>query len=91
MTSQRESRDNTLASMKTNEASVDQLRQHPARPETQYLRERQLLAEILPFSHATLWRMVAAGKFPRPIKLTERVTAWRSSEVHEWLDAQATA
>jgi predicted DNA-binding transcriptional regulator AlpA len=45
----------------------------------------------LPFSGATLWRKVNAGEFPRPIKLSERVTAWRVEDVREWIQARAAA
>jgi len=41
----------------------------------------------LPFSAATLWRMTKAGKFPAPVRLSERVTAWRVSDVRAWLNA----
>ena len=50
-----------------------------------YLRERELIAH-LPLSHSTLWREVKAGRFPAPIKLTERATAWRWGDVLAWLD-----
>jgi hypothetical protein len=33
---------------------------------------------ILPWSSATLWRRVKAGQFVQPVKLSERVTAWRA-------------
>ena len=45
---------------------------------------------LLPISSATLWRMVRAGKFPKPVKLTEGVTAWRADEVQAWLVKQHT-
>lgn len=41
---------------------------------------------MLPFSAPTLWRMVKAGTFPKPIKLGERITAWRIEEVQSWID-----
>lgn len=50
-----------------------------------YLRERELRTHV-PLSHSTLWREVAAGRFPAPIKLTERATAWRWGDVKAWLD-----
>ena len=50
-----------------------------------YLRERELLAHV-PISHSTLWREVVAGRFPKPIKLTERATAWRWGDVVAWLE-----
>lgn len=67
-----------------------------ALPETGFVREKQLVnqpakggqperAGIVAVSHATLWRMVAAKRFPAPIKLSEGVTAWRVEEVRQWL------
>lgn len=50
---------------------------HPARPVP------------LPFSAASIWRKVAAGAFPQPVKLGARTTAWRVSDVRAWLVAQA--
>lgn len=59
-------------------------------PKSGYIRLSQLIPEILPFSPATLWRMVKAGKFPKPIKLSERITAWNVSDIRTWLDALHT-
>jgi predicted DNA-binding transcriptional regulator AlpA len=56
-----------------------QLVQSPKRPET---------PAPLPFSAPTLWRKVKQGTFPRPIKLSERVTAWNVGSVRAWLAAQ---
>jgi predicted DNA-binding transcriptional regulator AlpA len=53
-----------------------------------FIRQSRLL-ESLPFSAATLWRNVKNGTFPRPVKLSERVTAWRVRDVAEWTQAQA--
>jgi len=52
-----------------------------------YVRERQILA-MLPFSKSTLWRKVKEGSFPKPVKLSERVTAWRVDEINDWMVAQ---
>jgi predicted DNA-binding transcriptional regulator AlpA len=38
----------------------------------------------LPFSNATLWRMVKSGDFPAPIKITPFITAWRNDDINEW-------
>ncbi len=46
-------------------------------PVTGYVRQAQLIPAIIPFSTATLWRKVRSGDFPPPIKLSERITAWR--------------
>jgi prophage regulatory protein len=56
-------------------------------PETGYLRQAQLIPVIVPVSAATLWRWVKAGKFPAPVKLSERVTAWSVESVRAWLES----
>lgn len=62
-----------------------------ALPATGYVRQAQLIPAPVPFSSATLWRKVAAGEFPAPVKLSARVTAWRVGEVRAWLEAHARA
>lgn len=58
------------------------------RLETGFLREKHLL-EIVPISHATLWRRVKEKTFPAPIKLSERVTVWRVEEILAWMNEMA--
>ena len=68
-------------------------------PDSALVRESQLVQSPkrphgtapLPFSAATLWRKVKAGTFPKPIKLSERVTAFKVGEVRSWLATQAAA
>jgi predicted DNA-binding transcriptional regulator AlpA len=52
-----------------------------------YMRQKELM-KILPFSAATLWRMVKAGTFVKPVKLSARITAWERAQVHQWLRKQ---
>lgn len=54
-------------------------------PATGYVR-LALLLQLIPFSRATVWRKVKDGKFPKPIKLSEHVTAWRVEDVRAWMD-----
>ncbi|MFM7000543.1 MAG: helix-turn-helix transcriptional regulator [Limnohabitans sp.] len=64
-----------------------------------FIRESQLVQSPkrpgrpapLPFSAPTLWRKVKAGTFPKPIKLSERVTGWKVGDVRAWMAAQAIA
>ncbi|BDU22044.1 AlpA family phage regulatory protein [Dyella sp. GSA-30] len=60
-------------------------------PSTGYLRQAQLVGHILPIGATTLWRWVKQGKFPQPIKLSERVTVWRCEDVKAWMDQQRAA
>lgn len=48
------------------------------------LSKRAVLKQI-PISAATLARRVAAGAFPRPIRIGKRRVAWVQSEVSDWL------
>jgi prophage regulatory protein len=34
-----------------------------------------------PVSRATIWRWVAAGHFPKPVKLSAGVTAWDNADL----------
>ncbi|AZU69883.1 AlpA family phage regulatory protein [Escherichia coli] len=54
---------------------------------TQYLRPKDL-ANQLGISVSSLWRWARTGKIPKPIKLSERVTAWSSTEINSWLEAK---
>lgn len=75
----------------TKKSAFDQL------PDNGHIRERQLVlsskhpgeAYVLPFSSATLWRKVKDGSFPRPLKLSERITCWRVGDVRAWLALKA--
>lgn len=60
-------------------------------PVAGYLRQNQLVGSILPIGASTLWRWVKLGKFPKPIKLSERVTVWRAEDVRAWMDGQRVA
>jgi prophage regulatory protein len=52
-----------------------------------FLRKPQVKAKTgLPFS--TMYEKIAAGEFPRPIKLSDRCSAWIESEVEEWQRAR---
>ncbi len=42
----------------------------------------------LPFSSPTLWRRVRDGSFPKPTKLSSRVTAWKVADVRAWIAAK---
>lgn len=66
-------------------------------PDSASIRQCELIrsggnpAAPLPFSAPTLWRKVKAGTFPKPTKLSTRVTAWQVGQVRAWMAAQAMA
>ena len=49
------------------------------------------LQELVPLSRSVIYDMIARGKLPRPVKLTSRVSAWKSSEVAAWLAEREAA
>lgn len=63
-------------------------------PETGYLRIRQIIGDpksdppvppIVPVSKSTWWDGVKTGRFPAPVKLGPRFTAWRVEDIRELL------
>jgi prophage regulatory protein len=70
-----------------------------ALPSSAFIRESQLVQSPkrpdspapLPFSAPTLWRKVKDGTFPKPHKLSRRVTAWKVADVRQWIDQQTAA
>ncbi|MGN8224607.1 helix-turn-helix transcriptional regulator [Gracilimonas sp. BCB1] len=37
---------------------------------------------------STLYRWISEGKFPRPIKLGDRKTAFREKDIQEWIESK---
>lgn len=40
----------------------------------------------IPVSRATWWAGVKSGRFPAPIKLGPRITAWRDADIQKLID-----
>ena len=53
-----------------------------------FVRPRQVL-EMIGVSRTTLWRMVRAGTFPRPVRITERNCGFVLDNVEAWMKARA--
>lgn len=70
-----------------------------ALPDDAFIREAQLVQSRkrpdvpapIPISAATLWRWTRAGNFPKPVRLSDRVTGWRVGDVRAWIARQAKA
>jgi predicted DNA-binding transcriptional regulator AlpA len=56
-------------------------------PATGFIRLPQVLA-VIPYCKSTLWARVKQGRFPRPVKLSARITAWRVEDIREYIAAQ---
>ena len=47
-----------------------------------FLRLKQVLM-LIPISRSSWWSGVATGKYPKPLKLGQRVTMWRTADIHK--------
>jgi prophage regulatory protein len=45
------------------------------------LRVNQIVGHILPISRSHFLAKVKSGEYPQPIKLSERVTCWKSEDI----------
>ncbi|WP_347986221.1 AlpA family phage regulatory protein [Methylomonas sp. AM2-LC] len=61
-------------------------------PETGYLRLAQIIGNpkanppipaLIPVSKSTWWEGVKSGRYPAPVKLGPRITAWRVEDIRE--------
>jgi hypothetical protein len=67
-------------------------------PETGFLRLRQIIGDpkaqppipaIIPVKKTCWWEGVRTGRFPKPVKLARRVTAWRVADIRRLVDQAA--
>ncbi len=67
-------------------------------PDVGFIRIRQIIGDktvnppipaIYPVSRAQLWRLIQEGKFPKPVKLGPRITAWRVEDIRDFISTKA--
>ena len=51
-------------------------------PETGFMRLAQVLT-VIPLGKTCWWEGVRSGRFPKPVKLSTRCTAWRAEDIRE--------
>jgi predicted DNA-binding transcriptional regulator AlpA len=58
-------------------------------PESGFVRLSSILAPSgpLPISRSSWWAGVAAGRYPKPVKLGPRITAWRVNDLRALIDS----
>ena len=68
-------------------------------PFTGYLRLLQIIGNpkanppiqgLIPVSKSTWWEGVKSGRYPKPVKLSARTTAWRAEDIRDLIDQLAT-
>lgn len=61
-------------------------------PEAGFLRLKQILGDakadpplppLIPIKKSSWWAGVKTGRFPKPVKLSQRVTAWRVEDIRK--------
>jgi predicted DNA-binding transcriptional regulator AlpA len=50
----------------------------------QVIRDKEV-AKILSIGRSSVWRMAKNGTLPAPIKLSERVTVWKLSDIEAFI------
>lgn len=57
-------------------------------PETGFVRLSSILAPRgpIPVSKSTWWEGVKTGRFPKPVKLGPRITAWRVEDIRRLIE-----
>lgn len=65
-------------------------------PTTGFLRLAQILGNpkakppippLIPVGKSCWWQGVKDGRFPKPVKLGPRITAWRVADIRAWIAA----
>lgn len=63
-------------------------------PESGFLRLPQIIGDtkrgipaVIPVSKSTWWAGISSGRFPKPVKLGPRTTAWRVSDIRALIAA----
>ncbi|WP_406855209.1 AlpA family phage regulatory protein [Alsobacter sp. KACC 23698] len=60
-------------------------------PQTGFIRLTSILAPRgpIPVARSTWWAGVAAGRYPKPVRLGPRITAWRVEDIRALIEKGA--
>ncbi|MEP3231257.1 MAG: AlpA family phage regulatory protein [Hyphomicrobiales bacterium] len=60
----------------------------PTQQTSGFLRVKDIIAPNgpIPVSRSTWWQGVKDGRFPKPLKLGERVTVWRVDDIRDLIE-----
>jgi prophage regulatory protein len=58
---------------------------------TKHMIRIQNVIALTGMSRQSIYAYAAAGKFPKPVKLGERCSAWIEEEVTNWIDSKIKA
>jgi predicted DNA-binding transcriptional regulator AlpA len=54
-------------------------------PETGFVRLPVVLS-VIPISKSSLYAGIKEGRYPAPVKLSERTSAWRVEDIRNWIE-----
>lgn len=57
---------------------------------SRYIRRNEV-ESLTGLSRSTIYRLMSAGEFPRPIKLTRKAVAWAEADIADWLASRPEA
>jgi len=46
------------------------------------------LSEILSMGQSTIYKMVKAGTFPKPVAITPKLTVWKREDIYNWMQVK---
>ena len=49
------------------------------------------ISSLTKLSSSTIYRLVQAGEFPKPIKLAAHASGWLESDIENWIEARQKA
>lgn len=49
---------------------------------------RPEVEKLVGLRRSALYKLIAEGKFPPPVRLTRRAVGWRSGDVQAWIDGR---
>lgn len=57
-------------------------------PTTGFVRLKQIIGpgRPIPVSKSTWWQGVRTGRYPQPVKLGKRITAWRAEDIRKLIE-----
>lgn len=56
-------------------------------PQTGFIRLPQVLS-VFPVGRSTWWAGVKSGKYPQPVKISPRCTAWKAEDIRALIENQ---
>jgi prophage regulatory protein len=57
----------------------------PTLPEIGFIRLNEVL-HFIPVGKSTWWKGVKTGRYPQPVKLGTRITAWRAEDIRAMIE-----